>query len=144
MCIDRVLKVRLDKIARCLTVWGQKKNPAGIKLQFFVSMETEKKTNQRTKLSIYILDTIESESTTRFKNRSSDGMMRSDWLVDVSDDRYITNWRTVVSVGEHYKKKCVDLVKLISKCSKILYTVYTMYVNIPYKYYSKLNLSLSI
>jgi hypothetical protein len=33
-------------------------------------METEKKTNQRTKLSIYILDTIESEST-RFKNRSS-------------------------------------------------------------------------
>jgi hypothetical protein len=35
-------------------------------------METEKKNNQRTKLSIYILDTIESESTTRFKNRSSD------------------------------------------------------------------------
>jgi hypothetical protein len=35
-------------------------------------METEKKPNQRTKLSIYILDTIESESTTRFKNRSSD------------------------------------------------------------------------
>jgi hypothetical protein len=28
------------------------------------------KNNQRTKLSIYILDTIESESTTRFKNRS--------------------------------------------------------------------------
>jgi hypothetical protein len=51
-----------------------------------VSMETEKKTNQRTKLSIYILDTIESESTTRFKNRSSDRMMTSDWLVDVSDD----------------------------------------------------------
>jgi hypothetical protein len=41
-------------------------------------METEKKTNQRTKLSIYILDTIESESTTRFKNRSSDRMMRPD------------------------------------------------------------------
>jgi hypothetical protein len=53
-------------------------------------METEKKTNQRTKLSIYILDTIESESTTRFKNRSSDCMMTSDWLVDVSDDRYTT------------------------------------------------------
>ena len=40
-------------------------------------METEKKNNQRTKLSIYILDTIESESTTRFKNRSSDRMMTS-------------------------------------------------------------------
>jgi hypothetical protein len=34
---------------------------------------------------------IESESTTRFKNRSSDRMMTSDWLVDVSDDRYTTN-----------------------------------------------------
>ena len=53
-------------------------------------METEKKNNQRTKLSIYILDTIESESTTRFKNRSSDRMMTSDGLVDVSDDRCIT------------------------------------------------------
>ena len=53
-------------------------------------METEKKNNQRTKLSIYILDTIESQSTTRFKNRSSDRMMTSDWLVDVSDDRYTT------------------------------------------------------
>jgi hypothetical protein len=41
-------------------------------MNIFVSMETEKKNNQRTKLSIYILDTIESESTTRFKNRSSD------------------------------------------------------------------------
>jgi hypothetical protein len=68
-----VSKVRLDKTARCLSVWGQKK------------------TNQRTKLSMYILDTIESESTTRFKNRSSDRMMTSDWLVDVSDDRYTTN-----------------------------------------------------
>jgi hypothetical protein len=53
-------------------------------------VETEKKNNQRTKLSIYILDTIESESTTRFKNRSSDRMMTSDWLVDVSDDCYTT------------------------------------------------------
>ena len=34
MCIDRVLNVRLDKIARCLAVRGQKK-PAGIKLQYF-------------------------------------------------------------------------------------------------------------
>jgi hypothetical protein len=47
-------------------------------INIFVSIETEKKpTNQRTKLSIYILDTIESESTTRFKNRSSDRMMTS-------------------------------------------------------------------
>jgi hypothetical protein len=51
----------------------------------------QKKNNQRTKLSINILDTIESESTTRFKNRSSDRMITSDWLVDVSDDRYTTN-----------------------------------------------------
>jgi hypothetical protein len=50
----------------------------------------KKKNNQRTKLSIYISDTIESESTTRSKNRSSDRMMTSDWLVDVSDDRYTT------------------------------------------------------
>ena len=34
---------------------------------------------------------IESESTTRFKNRSSDRMMTSDGLVDVSDDRCTTN-----------------------------------------------------
>jgi hypothetical protein len=50
-----------DKTAIFLSVWRQKK-----------------KTNQRTKLSIYILDTIESESTTRFKNRSSDRMMTFD------------------------------------------------------------------
>jgi hypothetical protein len=58
-------------------------------------METEKKPNQRTKLSIYILDTIESESTTRFKDRSSDPMMTSDWLVDVSDDRYTTTYHVL-------------------------------------------------
>jgi hypothetical protein len=45
-----------------------KKNPAGIKLQYFCQYGDRKKTNQRTKLSIYILDTIESELTTRFKN----------------------------------------------------------------------------
>jgi hypothetical protein len=61
-------------------------------------METEKNNNQRTKLSIYILDTLESESTTRFKNRSSDRMMTSDWLVDVSDDRYTTNTDTIYIV----------------------------------------------
>ena len=55
-----------------------KKNPAGIKLQYFCQYGDRKKNNQRTKLSIYILDTIESESTTRFKNRSSDRMMTSD------------------------------------------------------------------
>jgi hypothetical protein len=56
------------------------KKPAGIKLQYFCQYEDKKKTkqnNQRTKLS-NILDTIESESTTRFKNRSSDRMMTSD------------------------------------------------------------------
>jgi hypothetical protein len=68
-----------------------KKNPAGIKLQYFCQYGDRKKTNQRTKLTIYMLDTIESESTTRFKNRSSDRMMTSDWLLDVSDDRYTTN-----------------------------------------------------
>ena len=84
MCIDWVSKVHVDKTARCLSVRGQKK-PAGIKLQYFCQYgdkKTKKKTHQRTKLSIYILDTIESESTTRFKNLSSDRMMMSDWLVD--------------------------------------------------------------
>ena len=56
-------KTSWDKTAIFLSVWRQKK---------------QKKNNQRTKLSIYILDTIESESTTRFKNRSSDRMMTSD------------------------------------------------------------------
>ena len=64
MCIDWVSKVRLDKIASMRA----KKTPAGIKLQYFCQYgERKKPTNQRTKLSIYILDTIESESTTRFK-----------------------------------------------------------------------------
>ena len=71
-------KTSWDKTAIFLSVWRQKKTP-----------------NQRTKLSIYILDTIESESTTRFKNRSSDRMLTSDWLVDFSDDRYTTS--TLVS-----------------------------------------------
>jgi hypothetical protein len=55
-----------------------KKKQAGIKLQYFCQYGNRKKNNQRTKLSIYILDTIESESTIRFKNRSSDRMMTSD------------------------------------------------------------------
>ena len=82
----------LGQNARCLSVWGQKK-PAGIKLQYFCQYGDKKKiTNQRTKLiSIYILDTIESESTIGFKNRSLDRKMTSDWLVDVSDDRCTTN-----------------------------------------------------
>ena len=55
-----------------------KKKPAGLKLQYFCQYgDRKKKNNQRTKLNIYILDTIESESTTRFKNRSSDRMMMS-------------------------------------------------------------------
>jgi hypothetical protein len=58
----RAKKPSWDKTAIFLSVWRQNKN----------------KNNQRTKLSIYILDTIESESTTRFKNRSSDRMMTSD------------------------------------------------------------------
>jgi hypothetical protein len=65
-----------------MTMTEGKKKPAGIKLQYFCQYGDKKKqknnNNQRTKLSIYILDTIESESTTRFKNRSSDRMMRSD------------------------------------------------------------------
>jgi hypothetical protein len=47
----RAKKTSWDKTAIFLSIWRQKKN------------------NQRTKLSIYILDTIESESTTRSKNR---------------------------------------------------------------------------
>ena len=91
MCIDWVSKVRLDKITRCLSVWGGKKT-AGIKLQYFCQYGDRKKNQPKKKVKhIYILDTIESESTTRFKNRSSDRMMTSDWLVDVSDDRYTTS-----------------------------------------------------
>jgi hypothetical protein len=57
----RAYKTSWDKTAIFLSGWRQNKN--------------KNKNNQRTKLSIYILDTIESESTTRFKNRSSDRMM---------------------------------------------------------------------
>ena len=93
-----------------MSVRMRAKKKAGIKLQYFCQYRDRKKTNQRTKLSIYILDTIESESTTRFKNRSSDRMMTSDWLVDVSDDRCTTNvytriqtvyvllWSTIVNL----------------------------------------------
>jgi hypothetical protein len=47
---------------------------------------------------------IESESTTRFKNRSSHRMMTSDWLVDVSDDRYTTieGWPDIWTVQTCY------------------------------------------
>jgi hypothetical protein len=49
-----------------------------------------------------VLDTIESESTTRFKNRSSDRMMTSDWLVDVSDDRYTTTGKAPYVSGRFW------------------------------------------
>ena len=66
----------------CQYDYEGKKKTARIKLQYFCQYGDKKKqknnNNQRTKLSIYILDTIESESTTRFKNRSTDRMMRSD------------------------------------------------------------------
>ena len=92
MCIDWVSKVHLDKTARCLSVWGQKK-PAGIKLQYFCQYGDKKKKKPTKEQSwAYILDTMESESTTRFKNRSSDHMMTSDCLVDVSDDRCTTTF----------------------------------------------------
>jgi GH43 family beta-xylosidase len=48
------------------------------KTAIFWSVWRQKKTKIKTKLSIYILDTIESESTTRFKNRSLDRMMTFD------------------------------------------------------------------
>jgi hypothetical protein len=70
-----------------------------------LSVWRQKKNNQRTTLSIYIIDTIESESTTRFKNRSSDRMMTSDWLVDVSDDRYTTTYKVTFLLqrrGDYY------------------------------------------
>jgi hypothetical protein len=60
-----------------MSVRMRAKKKAGIKLQYFCQYRDRKKTNQRTKLN-NILDTIESESTTRFKNRSSDRMMTSD------------------------------------------------------------------
>ena len=85
------VKCTLGKNCQMFVSMRAKKNSAGIKLQYFCQYGDRKKNNQRTKFSIYILDTIESESTTRFKNRSSDRMMTSDWLVDVSDDRYTTN-----------------------------------------------------
>ena len=87
MCIDLSLKNTLDKIARCLSVWEQKK-PAGIKLQYFCQYGDRKKPNQRTKLSIYILNTIESESTTWIKNRSYDDVRL---ISRCFDDRCTTN-----------------------------------------------------
>jgi hypothetical protein len=62
------------------------------------------------KLSINILDTIESESTTRFKNRSSDRMITSDWLVDVSDDRYTTN-KSLHLLGHFFNAERVVLLE---------------------------------
>jgi len=41
---------------------------------------------------IFFSQHYESESTTRFYNRSSDRMLMSDWLVDVSDDRCATRY----------------------------------------------------
>ena len=82
------------------------KKTAGIKLPYFCQYgdkKKKKKKNPTTKEQswAYILDTIESESTTRFKNRSLDHMMTSDWLVDVSDDRCTTNWYIVENGIKH-------------------------------------------
>ena len=44
MCIDQVLNVRLDKIARCLTVWGQQKKTSWEKTAKFLSVWRQKKT----------------------------------------------------------------------------------------------------
>jgi hypothetical protein len=91
MCIDWASKVRLDKLPDVCQYEGKKKPSWDKTKTIFLSVWRQKKNNnQRTKLSIYMLETIESESTTRFKNRSSDRMMTSDWLIDVSDDRYTT------------------------------------------------------
>jgi len=51
MCIDRVSKVRLDKTAKCLSVWGQKK-PAGIKLQYICQYGDQKKKKKQPKNKI--------------------------------------------------------------------------------------------
>jgi hypothetical protein len=67
------------------------KNIAVLSQLGFFALNTDKHLAILSKRTFDILDTIESESTTRFKNRSSDRMMTSDWLVDVSDDRYTTN-----------------------------------------------------
>ena len=89
--------------------WLSVKNTLGQNYQMFVTMRTKKTSWDKTAIFLsvwrqkqkkttkeqswaYILDTIESESTTRFKNRSSDHMMTSDWLVDVSDDRCTTTF----------------------------------------------------
>jgi hypothetical protein len=60
------------------------KKPAGIKLQYFCQYGDRKKNQPKNK--------VKPESTTMFKNRSSDRMMTSDSLVDVFDDRYTTNY----------------------------------------------------
>jgi hypothetical protein len=46
MCTDWVSKVHVDKTARCLSVWGQKK-PADIKLQYFCQYGDQNKKNQQ-------------------------------------------------------------------------------------------------
>jgi hypothetical protein len=90
-------------------------------------METKIKknnNNQRTMLSIYILDTIliESESTTRFKNWSSDRMMTSDWLVDVSDDRCTTSNETSYSHDSALSKRFVVKIT-VERCDEFLVAV---------------------
>ena len=89
MCIDWVSKVHWDKTERCLSVWGQKK-PSWDKTARFLSVWRQKK-NPKNKVKHIYFRHQESESTTKFKNRSSDRTMTSDWLVDVSDDRCTTN-----------------------------------------------------
>ena len=57
-----------------------KKKPSWDKTAIFLSVWRPKKKQPKNKVKhiYYMLDTIESESTTRFKNRSSDWMMTPD------------------------------------------------------------------
>ena len=97
MCTDRVSKVHLDKTARCLSVYYEgKKKTSWDKTAIFFSVWRQKKTTKQPKNKVkhiyfrYYRIRIVHKSTT-FKNRSSDRMMTSDWLVDVSDDRCTTS-----------------------------------------------------
>ena len=80
--------------------YEEKKYSAGRKLQDFCQYED--KENPKNKVKHIYFRYYESESTTRFKNRSSDRTMTSDWLVYVSNDRCTTTNKAIFSLSQRW------------------------------------------
>jgi hypothetical protein len=76
----QILFTNYDIITYFLNLASCSEHFISINHRILATFNIEKKINLSDcmPLSIYILNTIESESTTRFKNRSSDHMMTSD------------------------------------------------------------------